>query len=424
MKICFVSKDLVLSWTILQLLLLVLTLQLPLTAFGKTENNIKSADFLSPKFELDPGSVANTLFYDIDFPKGHVAIKSLDAEIVDEAGNPVPLYETYLHHWVIVKYLHPKNVSTKSENVSWVRNSGLCQHETLMQQFGVGAETRKTNTQVPEPFGVEIGNPTKIPKGYEEKWFLNVHAIDVRGVEDRVGCLECRCDLYNATTDEDGKPLSPGYVGGMSCCTDGRKCRLKNAFLGPKRTLYLKYTITWTKWNKFIVPVNVYILDVTDTFKISDKSNGLISSQHQCHTEYQVEACGKKHKDGSGCIDVKKNRLQFQKGGYVIYAVSHLHRSGIGSTLYGQNGTVICSSKPTYGTGKEAGNEEGYVVGMSTCYPKPGSVKINDGEIVTMEINYSNTKMHSGVMGLFYIMLAEDLPSHHHHHRHHHHHLL
>ncbi|CAL0309192.1 unnamed protein product [Lupinus luteus] len=82
-------------------------------------------------------------------------------------------------------------------------------------EFGLGAETRKTNTQVPEPFGIEIGNPSKIPKGYEEKWFLNVHAIDTRGVEDRIGCIECRCNLYNnATTDGNGEPLRPGYGGG------------------------------------------------------------------------------------------------------------------------------------------------------------------------------------------------------------------
>ena len=38
-----------------------------------------------------------------------------------------------------------------------------------------------------------------------------------------------------------------------------------------------------------------------------------------------------------------------------------------------QDGRVLCSSIPTYGQGKEAGNEAGYIVGMSTCYPQPGS---------------------------------------------------
>jgi len=74
-----------------------------------------------------------------------------------------------------------------------------------------------------------------------------------------------------------------------------------------------------------------------------------------------------------------------------------------------QDGGVICSSIPKYGNGNEAGNEKGYVVGMSTCYPKPGSIKIKDGETVTLEVRYSNSQMHSGVMGLFYILVAEQL---------------
>jgi hypothetical protein len=75
-----------------------------------------------------------------------------------------------------------------------------------------------------------------------------------------------------------------------------------------------------------------------------------------------------------------------------------------------QDGRVICSSIPSYGNGSEAGNEAGYIVGMSTCYPKPGSVKIIDGETLTLESNYNSTKEHTGVMGLFYLLVAEQLP--------------
>jgi hypothetical protein len=47
---------------------------------------------------------------------------------------------------------------------------------------------------------------------------------------------------------------------------------------------------------------------------------------------------------------------------------------------------------------------------MSTCYPKPGSVKIIDGETLTLESIYNNTKEHTGVMALFYLLVAEQLP--------------
>ena len=68
---------------------------------------------------------------------------------------------------------------------------------------------------------------------------------------------------------------------------------------------------------------------------------------------------------------------------------------------------------PSYGKGKDAGNEAGYIVGMSTCYPQPGSMKIMDGETLTLESNYSSSRRHTGVMGLFHLFVAEELPPRH-----------
>ena len=58
----------------------------------------------------------------------------------------------------------------------------------------------------------------------------------------------------------------------------------------------------------------------------------------------------------------------------------------------------------------EAGNEAGYIVGMSTCYPKPGTIKLEDGEDLILESRYSNSQKHTGVMGLFYILVADRTP--------------
>ncbi|MED6184703.1 hypothetical protein PIB30_050079 [Stylosanthes scabra] len=132
-------------------------------------------------------------------------------------------------------------------------SDGLCQYNALPYFFGVGSERRGVETHIPDPYAIEIGNP---PEGYDEKWLINVHAIDTRGVQDKVGCTECRCDLYNITKDSD---------------------------------------------------------------------------------------------------------------------------------------------LAKYGNGSEAGNEKGYLVGMTTCYPQPGSIKISNGETLTLEVDYSNTKLHSGV---------------------------
>ncbi|XP_044493077.1 uncharacterized protein LOC123216648 isoform X1 [Mangifera indica] len=320
---------------------------------------IKSAVFLSPKFVLGPGSVENKFYYNIDFPRGHKALKSFHAEIIDETGNPVPLHETYLHHWVVDRYYgrvdYHGNSDVREPDYKPVRNDGICQRDVLGQYFGLGSETRGTETYIPDPYGIEIGNPAEIPEGYEDRWMLNVHAIDTRGVEDKLGCTECRCDLYNITVDEYGQTLSPDYAGGLRCCYDHTQCRLRHGFEGASRSLYLKYTVKWVDWDSSIVPVKIYIFDVTDTWKKFDDSTGL-STEHDC-----------------------------------------------------QDGKAICASIPAYGNGTEAGNEAAYIVGMSTCYPQPGSVKIADGETLILESNYSSTQHHTGVMGLFYILVAEQV---------------
>ncbi|XP_062091495.1 uncharacterized protein LOC133797568 [Humulus lupulus] len=369
---------------------------------------MKSMVFRSPKIELEPGSVANKTFYNIDFPRGHIALKSFIADVVDEAGDPIPLHETYLHHWVIVRSYQPKDVFQKHNmsKVIFVRNSGICQDDILGQYYGIGSEARKTPTFVPDPYGVEVGNPAEIPDGYEERWLLNVHAIDTRGAVDIFGCTECRCDLYNISKDEYGRPLRSDYKGGLLCCYDQTQCRVRKGFQGVKRSLYLRYTVEWIDWTDSVLPLKIYILDVTDTW------NGLNSAKHDCQIEYEVvESCNDTGMTGDRCIDTKSTRVSIPTGGYVVYGAAHQHPGGAGSTLYGEDGRVICSSNPIYGKGKEAGNEAGYVVGMSACYPKPGSVKILDGETLVLESKYNSTQSHTGVMALFHIFIADQLPN-------------
>ncbi|KAB5532223.1 hypothetical protein DKX38_018893 [Salix brachista] len=418
-------------------------------------NKIKSVTFLSPEFVLEPGSVENRFYYNIDFPRGHVGLKSLRAEVIDGAGKPIPLHETYLHHWVVAKYyqrqdMADNNGDQKIQQADYIfgGNSGICQGTILRQYFGLGSETRKTDTHIPDPYAIEIGNPAEIPEGYEEKWMLNVHAIDTRGAVDRLGCTECRCDLYNVTVDEDGQPLRPDYTGGLNCCYDQTRCKVQKGYEGVRRSLYLRYTVEWIDWDCGIIPVKIFIFDVTDTGKRLNVSIGS-SPENGCQVEYDVEPCSIGSAVSDGCIDVRRTSLTMPVGGYVIYGVAHQHTGGIGSTLYGeaylnysvhhhiccrmfmrsllrgmvnniksdelvcsiQDGRVICDSESIYGQGKDAGDEAGYVVGMSTCYPEPGSIQITAGENLVLESNYSSTQKHTGVMGVFYILVADRTPN-------------
>ncbi|XP_078157015.1 uncharacterized protein LOC144552868 [Carex rostrata] len=359
---------------------------------------VKTGTFLSPPFYLKPGQVANKYYFDIPFPKGHIALKSFNGEIIDECKNPVPLHKTYLHHWVVDRYYGFKDSAPGDESkIIPVRNSGLCK-DTLGQYFGLGSETRKTDTWVPDPYGIVVGNPEDVPAGYEERWLLNVHAIDTQGVTDRLGCTECRCGLYNVTIDEDGDAILPNYTGGLLCCYDKTQCKMREGFESVTRKLFIKYTVEWVDWEPHIVPVKIYILDITDS--------GTNSSQ-SCKVEYDVKECNSKERANGDCVDTKITRLVIPRDGDIIYGVAHQHSGGAGSALYGLDGRLLCASIPSYGEGKDAGNEANYIVGMSTCYPKPGSVKIADGETLTLISNYSSNQMHTGVMNLFYILVAE-----------------
>ncbi|KAF9671794.1 hypothetical protein SADUNF_Sadunf12G0085600 [Salix dunnii] len=380
-------------------------------------NKIKSVTFLSPEFVLEPGSVENRFYYNIDFPRGHVGLKSLRAEVIDRAGKPIPLHETYLHHWVVAKYYQRQDMvenngdqEIQPADYIFGANNGICQGTILRQYFGLGSETRKTDTHIPDPYAIEIGNPAEIPEGYEEKWMLNVHAIDTRGAVDRPGCTECRCDLYNVTVDEYGQPLRPDYTGGLNCCYDQTRCKVQKGYEGVRRSLYLRYTVEWVDWDCGIIPVKIFIFDVTDTGKRLNVSTGS-SPENGCQVEYDVEPCSIGSAISDGCIDVQRTSLTIPVSGYVIYGVAHQHTGGIGSTLYGEDGRVICTSEPIYGKGKDAGDEAGYIVGMSTCYPEPGSIQITAEENLVLESNYSSTQKHTGVMGVFYILVADRTPN-------------
>ena len=273
---------------LLAILLLALSIPCSHAAFRKhKQHKIKSSVFLSPTFELDHGSVVDTFYYNIDFPRGHIALKGFNAEVVDEEGHPVPLHETYLHHWVLVRYYQrlntTENVDDRGNSDSiLVRNNGICPNNSVGQYYGLGSETRGTSTHVPDPYGIEIGNPAEVPAGYEERWLLNVHAIDTRGVEDKLGCTECRCDLYNVSNDEYGRPLEPDYMGGLKCCYDHAQCKVREVSKGAKRNLYMKYTVKWINWDESIVPVKIFILDVTDNWNGLDNST-VQSAERKCH---------------------------------------------------------------------------------------------------------------------------------------------
>ncbi|KAK7316768.1 hypothetical protein RJT34_00476 [Clitoria ternatea] len=404
----FISIVLILSLSSLSLL--------PRTTYSLYQdpsNPVNTDMFLSESFEMGPGSVAVKNFVNIKFPRGHIGVKSFDVELVDEYENSIPLYETYFHHWFAIRYFvntamlaNPEPHLDPSKGYIFKRNAGTCNSYILPHYWGLGGESRGTSSHIPDPFAVELGNPTETPDEYEEQWLFNIMVIDTRGVQDKRGCAECRCDLfnlskdfYNVTKDIHGQPLTTDYKGGLFCCQDNLQCKLRKGFQGPTRKVFLRYKIRWVDWDEYQVPVKFYILDSTD--KVRSNGSEII---HDCLAEYMIPAS-----DGEDTLHVQKAKIPIEKGGYLIYGTAHMHVGAVNATLYGQDERTLCTSTPIYGTGKKAGDEEGYVVGMSVCYPQPGSIKIHDGETLTLESRYKR-EFQTGAMGHFYIYLAEQVP--------------
>ena len=166
-----ISKSFILSLSIL--------VMLSSTAYSQINSpNIQSATYLSEKFEVGPGEVVSKGMFDIEFPTGHIGVKSFDVDLVDEQGNSVPLHETYFHHYFAIKYIKNKNKSYAYDSngnlkpfggAIFKRNDGTCNEAILPHYWGFGSESRGTSTKIPDPFAVEVGNPANIPEGWEEK---------------------------------------------------------------------------------------------------------------------------------------------------------------------------------------------------------------------------------------------------------------
>nr|XP_025627761.1 uncharacterized protein LOC112720885 [Arachis hypogaea] len=381
-----------------------LSLKSLLTALaeGQHEVYLRSGDIIIVNYR----KVSRQTFFDVEFPRGHVGIKNLQAELVDEHGNSIPLYEAYLHHYFVLRYFENitmsqhANKSQPNYGKYFKRNDGACQTFVNSISWGLGVDARRTSTELPDPFRVEVGtHPEDVPKEYdEEKWLINILVIDTRGVEDKKGCSQCRCDLLDVkskdltnTTGVDGTPLPSDYKGGIFCCEKKSQCKLQQGYNEKqKRKVAIKYTISWVEWDQQQVPLKFYILDVTDqvTYNGSEPI-------HHCAVEYSINP----EKTDEGHYHIKKTNIPMTKGGSLIYITAHVHSGIVNATLYGEDGRRLCEIKPIYGTGKEAGNEEGYAVGASGCYPKPGSMKIKDGENLTVEFIHEN-KYTTGLWGI------------------------
>ena len=95
------------------------------------------------------------------------------------------------------------------------------------------------------------------------------------------------------------------------------------------------------------------------------------------------------------------------------YAVGHLHASGIDLSMYNEEtGELICRSEAVYGNGTEAGNENGYLVGMTPCVFDGGAhgedlPRYRRNDRVRLVTRYNSTVARKGVTAMWFNTLTD-----------------
>ena len=154
-------------------------------------------------------------------------------------------------------------------------------------------------------------------------------------------------------------------------------------------------------FDECVVPLASMGLDVTNQGQIRGTVEYLVEGHCEPEDFHKPE-----------CIDIRETVIESRYGGDLVYAVSHLHAYSLDSTLWGEDGRMICHSPPIYGHGKAAGDEEGYVVGIRHCNPSfeaNGLGKVKKGEKLRYQVKYTKVAgPHTGVMGVLFMKIAEE----------------
>ena len=284
---------------------------------------------------------------------------------------------------------------------------------------GSGAEERHTAHGVAAPYAHVIDTP--------EKFMPLIHLINTKGAKTEAGyspLLECPCtpqrEIDVARGLIDGKPPMPPfacnaqfleaknpscsialYEGGYRCCEHGNFLRDLNK--QPVRddeqvtTFRFKFTVEVREVSEDVVPLRpAGCCDVTGNtthfgnieYDVPKVSHARMQPSSLSHCYFFIADTPISPQCATGtppaqCIHeaTSVQPIDMALGGFgsmtretidpnalidLVQITGHLHVGGISFDLYNDaTGELLCHSVPTYGETHAAGDEKGYVVGMS-----------------------------------------------------------
>jgi hypothetical protein len=422
-------------------------------------DGLREQTFISPGVTLSNGHIANK-WLPIDWPKGHIAIKSFAADVVkSEPGGEKPLPtpccggpteatrdEVFMHHWTVNKWQLPASIFkdmvkkhgydydlTLRKRIGYIEflagaglNSGAngpCWDSTLHLYFGIGNEVRSKTKEgndpyeFPEPYGIEFDDDFMRRKG--EFMVLNTHLIDIRGARDRRACEECKC------TELGTRGFLNVTTGGLTCChstnLDGGKCPIQPEVTHSNVTYYIRYTIKWRDFSAATLPLEVITLDATDNNTKWGDLPWLPGGFAETHAALKADPTSLQTvNDGrSGDFDGKRSchveyyvppckgdelcRLRLVNSWevpypmHVVFLRNHFHAGGINMTT--SSSTFNCTGHGTY-------DNKSNLVDISTCTRANDlkEVGIERGDKIFVEAFYSQDDLpHYGVMAMSFV---------------------
>ena len=342
---------------------------LPVPVTG--EPGVFTTSCISEPVPMSPGHVVDSWFrLPSPYPLGQT-VRWLDTkpDIVYKSDSgelvPVPLSELYVHHFT----------------------GGI-------EGLGEGAEYRgKKHLLEPGPNGEKWA---EIVQGKENN-VCNFHLIDIRGVEDWLSCVECRCQDGNGTYLDEGGANEDSAKGGIYCCDT-----CPSTSTGGVREYFLTYTVKWGRLETDTAVVSSVSLDVAralDRKVEHDIKTSMADTPESEHVTvvWRGKLTANNGLAGDGSYDGPKIVR-------IVGCQGHQHIGGrIIRLINDDTGEEICRAEAKYGT--EAGvpgNEQGFLVEMTFMNTSSDPIELPHDLSVRLESIYENA-LHIGVMSLFRI---------------------
>ena len=278
----------------------------------------------------------------IPMPDGDFAMLRMNGEVVDCNNISVPLTTVYNHHWLVKPISGPTTHSDKA-----------CTGTSFEYVFGVGAESRRTNTQFPAGYGFKVKNGTV--------WGANIHLLHTQdiagGAQGVKECIECWATPYRLS---QGNGCAQSGNGSFSCCGSGGGGDCEVTTPDPVPTeYYMSLNLEYTREVESITAIDVSVFRAPN-----------------CEYEYNA---GVNPLQRIGNVDVVEEVWPIPQRVEIIYGVAHMHTGAINVSIsMKKKGLLttwvpVCASFPVYGTnGTEVGNEAGHVVAVTWCLSSDG----------------------------------------------------